>query len=160
MTEPRHDEPMIVRITSETANLAQVRSAVQLAAQQCGFVPRDIESIVLAIDEALTNVIRHGYQGEPGQPIEVIIEPVRKANASGLQTTICDCGRQVPTEQIIGRNLDDIRPGGLGTHIIQTVMDVVEYTCRQPQGMQLRLIKMITTSYTTDSDEEESADGR
>jgi anti-sigma regulatory factor (Ser/Thr protein kinase) len=142
MTGPQQDEPTIIRITSETENLAQVRAAVQSAAQKCGFAPPDTESIVLAVGEAITNVIQHGYHGEPGQPIEITMEHVRKEQACGLQVTICDCGRQVPVEQIAGRDLDDVQPGGLGTHIIRTIMDEVEYAPRRPEGMQLRLFKM------------------
>ena len=137
------DRAVHLSITSDTANVSRVRAAVTDAARFVGFDDPDVSAITTAIDEAVCNVIKHGYQGCGGQPIEVTLEPVRDGDRAGLQVTICDCGRQVAPEEIVGRDLDDIRPGGLGTHIINTVMDDVSYSCREPTGMQLRLVKMI-----------------
>ena len=134
--------PTRLSVTSDTANIARVRAAVQDAARRIGFGEQDVSAVALAIDEAVANVIRHGYEGRPGQPIEVTIERVRREGRSALQVTICDCGRQVDPAVIVGRDLADVRPGGLGTHIMKTVMDEVEYRRRQPKGMQLRLLKM------------------
>ncbi len=159
------DHPRRLSVTSETANIARVRAAVEEAARRIGFREPDATAVVLAIDEAVANVIQHGYQGCPGQPIEITIEPVSRDGRPGLQVTICDCGRQVDPDGIVGRDLQDIRPGGLGTHIMKTVMDEVEYMRRQPEGMQLRLLKMVAGATgavcdTTGSVQEDSPDGR
>lgn len=137
------DRPSQLTVTSETANLAKVRAAVEDAARRIGFLEEQVSTIALAIDEAVTNVIRHGYEGQRGQPIDVTIEPVHRRQRVGLQVTICDCGRQVDPGTIVGRELEEVRPGGLGTHIIRTVMDELEYTHRDPAGMKLRLVKLI-----------------
>ena len=115
------------------------------AAQELGFAAPLESQIALAVDEAIGNVIKHGYDGRPDQPIEVAIESVRHGERRGLQITVCDCGRQVDPGTIIGRDLEEVRPGGLGTHIIRKVMDEVEYSLRQPQGMQLRMVKLLDT---------------
>jgi len=141
------DQPVVLQITSETANVAKVRTAVVQAAQRMGFAEPEVSAIALAIDEAIANVIRHGYEGRSGEPIEVTIEGVHRADNHGLQITICDCGRQVDPATIAGRELEDVRPGGLGTHIIKTVCDEVEYTHRQSAGMQLRVLKMLDTRH-------------
>jgi len=146
-TQPT-DEPLVLEITSDTSQLAGVRTAVLGASQALGFVEPQVSAIALAIDEALANVIRHGYQGQPGQPIQVTIVPVRRGERRGLQVTICDCCRHVDPATIAGRDLEDVRPGGLGTHIIRTVMDEVEYTKREPEGMRLRLVKMLDDKET------------
>jgi anti-sigma regulatory factor (Ser/Thr protein kinase) len=62
----------------------------------------------------------------------------------GIRVIISDRAPQVDPHTIVGRNLDDIRPGGLGTHIMKTIMDEVEYTHRQGGGMTLRMFKMKT----------------
>ena len=133
-----------LHFTSETANMARVRPVVEEAARRVGFSEAETVNVALAIDEAIANVIRHGYEGQPGQPIEVTLERIERSGRPGLQVIICDCARQVDPEHIVGRPLDDVRPGGLGTHIMRTVMDEVEYTRRQPEGMQLRLLKIVT----------------
>ena len=160
----RFKKPVHLSVTSETANIGKVRGVVQEAAAQAGFRETEVVEIILAIDEAVTNVIRHGYDGRPGQPIDLTIERVDRQDCKGLQFTICDCGRQVDPETIVGRDLKDIRPGGLGTHILRTVMDEVEYTHRQPVGMSLRLVKMIKPSGadaagTNCAGQEDSVDG-
>jgi anti-sigma regulatory factor (Ser/Thr protein kinase) len=130
-----------VHLTSDTGQLAGLRETVFRAAACVGFHEPTISQIALAVDEAISNVIRHGYEGRTGQPIDVTLEAVTRAGRGGLQVTICDCGRQVDPCSIVGRRLEDVRPGGLGTHIIRNVMDEVDYSVRQPLGMQLRMTK-------------------
>lgn len=130
-----------VSLTSDTVNLASVRETISQAATDMGFAEPVVSQIVLAVDEAIANVIRHGYEGCPGKPIDVTIESVRHSGVPALQVTVCDCGRQVDPDRILGRALEDVRPGGLGTHIIRSVMDEVEYTVREPAGMILRMVK-------------------
>lgn len=161
----RFAQPIRLSITSDAGNIARVRAAIEDAAGQMGFTEQDATATALAVNEAIANVIQHGYEGCPGQPIEVTIEPVSRGERAGLQATICDCGRQVDPETIVGRDLEDVRPGGLGTHIMKTVMDEVEYTCRQPEGMQLRLLKMVPAPTgaardPTSSNQEDHPDGR
>ena len=56
-----------------------------------------------------------------------------------------DEARQIDPAFIKGRELDDVRPGGLGVHIIREVMDVVEYESRDGVGMRLTLFKQLGT---------------
>lgn len=136
-----------VSLTSDTANLAGLRSMILQAAACVGFGEPEVSQIVLAVDEAIANVIKHGYEGQPGQPIDVSIAWVRRDDRPALQVIIEDLGRQVAPDSIVGRNLDDIRPGGLGTHIIRNIMDEVEYSIRQPRGMSLRMIKAVDAGH-------------
>jgi anti-sigma regulatory factor (Ser/Thr protein kinase) len=137
------DDPVHLRVTSEPSCLARVRGLVADAARGVGFSEADVSCMALATNEAIANVIQHGYEGRAGEPIDVTIEPVTRAGRAGLQVLIDDEGRQVDPSQICSRDLDDVRPGGLGTHIIRSVMDEVEYLPREAGGMRLRLLKMI-----------------
>lgn len=136
--------PVKFMIKSNPTSLSIVRSAVERMADLSGFCEDDAQSIALAIDEALANVINHGYQGEPNHPIEVTLLPVAAPDGrAGICAVVRDEGRQVAPESIQGRDLAEVRPGGLGVHIIRSVMDEVEYTCPPEGGMQLRMIKYI-----------------
>ncbi|MEC9374353.1 MAG: ATP-binding protein, partial [Planctomycetota bacterium] len=66
----------------------------------------------------------------------------------GIRIVIEDEGRQVDPSKVKGRDLDDIRPGGLGDHIIRQVMDSVTYEQRTGKGMRLILEKMIPDQKT------------
>jgi anti-sigma regulatory factor (Ser/Thr protein kinase) len=133
-------------VTSEPQHNARVREIVERVAGEMGFGERDLCLIISAVDEALSNVIRHGYEGRPGQPIEITMERLTLATGVALQVRLCDCGKQVDPATIKGRDLEDLKPGGLGTHIIKTVMDEVEYTRREEGGMQIRMLKHLRPS--------------
>jgi len=136
-------EPVQISITSDPPRLAEVRIMVEQICREVGFAEEEISKLVLAVDEALTNVIRHGYEGQGGKPIELVFEPEPEASRGGLEIRIRDYGRQADLEAICGRSLDDVRPGGLGVHLIESAMDEVEYSHPPGGGMQLRLRKYL-----------------
>jgi anti-sigma regulatory factor (Ser/Thr protein kinase) len=146
-------------LLSEPRLLCVVRAAVTEVAVMFGFQDAEVRSIVLAIDEALTNVIRHAYQGAFDRPIHVSFYRARvKANKGvqeALKIQIVDRGVPLKTERLVGRSLDDIRPGGLGLHFIREIMDSV--TFRHAAGRNyLRLIKSPTPAKPNGTEEEET----
>ncbi len=135
-----------LNITSNARSLPVVRGAVEKMARLEGFGEVDAHSLILAIDEALANVIKHGYDGDPNQPIAITLEPVRSADGrSGISVQVRDQGRQVDPKTIRSRDLSDIRPGGLGVHIIQSVMDEYNYSCPPDGGMLLKMVKYVAS---------------
>ena len=134
-----------LRIRSNPADLPAVRAQVRVAAAAVGFSNEDAGQITLAVDEALTNVIRHGYGGCSDQPIDLRFETIRSGPTTGLSITVRDFGRQVAPDSIRGRPLDDVRPGGLGVHIIRSVMDEVIYEHAEDGGMRLIMLKKKST---------------
>ena len=137
-------EPTDIRIPSDPAKLCVVREAVRRSTQEAGFEDPDAEQIVLAVDEALANVIKHGYGGRHDQPIDIRIEYAAEPGRIGLRFVIRDFGRTVDPRTIRGRDLDDVRPGGLGVHIMRTVMDEVRYAAAEGGGTRLDMLKWNT----------------
>lgn len=134
--------PIEIRLCSDPRLLAVVRSAVERMALGEGFTPDTAQQVAWALDEALSNVIRHAYAGEPDQPIHVRMESSRTADGGAtLSLVVRDFGPQVDPASICGRDLSDVRPGGLGVHVIRSVMDEAEYTRAVEGGMQLRMVK-------------------
>lgn len=131
-----------LHITSNAKSLPVVRSAAERMAEMEGFCGAEAHALVLAIDEALANVIKHGYRGQPDQPITITLTPVRSPDGRcGISVLVRDQGRQVDPATIRGRDLSDVRPGGLGVNIIRSVMDEYEYSCPPDGGMLLRMVK-------------------
>ena len=135
--------PVKLAIVSDPAFLPVVRAAVGRMAELIGFCCDDSDKIILALDEALANVIRHGYDGRSDGPVELSFERVEREGASGIKINIRDQGKQVDPSKIRSRDLEDIRPGGLGVHIMNTVMNDVRYDCPADGGMALTMIKYI-----------------
>jgi len=134
-----------IRITASPEYLSVARSAVRKVVELTGLEEQQGEGVILALDEALTNVIRHSYGGPSDERIIVTMRR-RHRYAQGkaaLEFIVRDFGRQVDPNTIKGRNLDEVRPGGLGVHIIRSIMDEVEYSCPIDGGMRLRMVKYI-----------------
>ena len=134
---------MSLRISAEPAELPRVRAALHAAVDQTGFGAEEAAQIILAIDEALTNIIRHGYGGPCGKPIDIGLVSLSEGGRAGIRVTIRDFGRQVDPAVICGRDLDDVRPGGLGVHIIRSVMDEVNYGRAEEGGMRVTMKKWV-----------------
>ena len=129
--------PIEIRIDSDPKHLCVVRAAVEQAAMRLGFDEKQAGQIMLAVDEALTNVIRHGYKGARDKPIWIKLRTATN-NGTAMEIVIEDEAADCDPATFRGRDLDDIRPGGLGTHIIRNTMDSTEYT-RRPGGRGIRL---------------------
>ncbi len=136
---------IMLRVVSDVRYLAGARELVAGVAKRLGFSHDSSSHLALAVDEALCNVIRHGYKQALGRPIWVKIWPLDDDGqyGPGVCIVIEDEAQQVDPTKIQGRDLDDIRPGGLGVHIIRQVVDWAEYAPRQGSGMSLTLVKRI-----------------
>lgn len=131
-----------LEMVSNPLYLAGARELVASVADRLGMTEDACAHLKLSVDEALCNVIRHGYNSRHDGPIWMSLFPITdEARGSGLKVVIEDEARQVDPSSIRGRDLDEVRPGGLGVHIIVQLMDEVVYERRNPKGMRLTLIK-------------------
>ena len=135
-----------LKLTSDPMYLCGARELVGCIARRIGFDDMECSKISLAVDEALCNIIRHGYNKAFNKPIWIGITPIKPTSEyiGGIEITIEDEAKQVDPKAMKGRNLEDIKPGGLGVHIISEVMDEVRYEKRDPVGMRLVMIKRAT----------------
>jgi anti-sigma regulatory factor (Ser/Thr protein kinase) len=133
-----------LELRSHPTLLCVVRGALEPLMEMLGFSPEQNRAIIRAVDEAVSNIMRHSYHGRPNMPIEVYCNRVqRRANGEteqGVEILLFDCGPAVDTTKIQARPLDEIRPGGFGLHIIRGSMDSVQYK-RAGRLNRLRLVK-------------------
>jgi serine/threonine-protein kinase RsbW len=126
--------------------LSVVRATVERLTETLGFPIAQGTSITRAVDEALTNIVRHSYSNRPDQPIAMYFRRAQRQQdgqvQQGLEILLCDRGPAVDPCKLQGRPLDEIRPGGLGLHFIRQAMDTVEFTRKGPTN-RLRLIKYL-----------------
>lgn len=128
-----------VRITipSHPRYLAIVRSVSARTAEIHGLDQDAIEEIRLAVDEACANVMRHAYKGAEDKEIRLSFS----GDKARFSVIIEDQGIKAHPERIEGRPLDDVRPGGLGVHLIRKAFDVVSFDRRKRKGNRLMLIR-------------------
>lgn len=127
-----------LEVPSDPEVLCVVRNAVERFAALAGFTEDEGRMITLAVDEAMANIIRHAY----GDRHDQLIELQCRQNADHLEFLLVDHGQAVPPEKIRGRPLHEVRPGGLGVHLMTQIMDSVCYE-PLPSGNHLRLAKRL-----------------
>lgn len=142
------DAHIVIEMYSQPRYLSGARDLVAAVAKRLGFTDHDCGQVALAVDEALCNVIRHGYDRREDGRIWLSIWPASKngeETATGMRVLIEDEAEQVDPEQIQPRDLDEIRPGGLGVYIIREVMDTARFERRpdHPVGMRLDMTKWV-----------------
>ncbi|HNW58495.1 MAG TPA: ATP-binding protein [bacterium] len=128
-----------ISISSDPVFLRILRAAIDEISTLAGFSRKECAKIILAVDEACSNVIRHAYHNAIGQPIYVTcrITPIK------LEIVVVDLGEPADIKSIKPRPLDELRPGGLGVHIIRTVMDEVHYENMARIGNRLIMAKFL-----------------
>ena len=134
-----------LRMQANPDYLCVGRTVVRQAAGLFGLDEDEAESITLGVVEALTNVIRHSYGGPCDKPIIIDLNKICHGDdgKSAIEIVIRDFGKQVDADVIKSRDLGDVRPGGVGVHIIHSVMDEVEFSNAGDCGMRLRMVKYI-----------------
>ena len=128
-----------VEFSSHTGNLALMRKFVRRFLDGLPFSEKERTLMVLGVDEACTNIIRHAYHLRDDQPIALSLEAKRDCVCLRLR----DYGRQSPPEKMQGRAYDLIKPGGLGLHLIRNAFDRVDYILKR-RGTELVLTKNLS----------------
>ena len=127
-----------IEFASHAGNLSLVRRFVRqyLIGEGCG--ESLIELMVLGIDEACTNIIRYAYGNADDQWIRLILQ--RSGNT--VRCRLRDYGCRVSLNKLNGRNLEIVRPGGLGLHLIRQAFDQAYYLPK-PKGTELVMLKTL-----------------
>jgi anti-sigma regulatory factor (Ser/Thr protein kinase) len=126
-----------LNIKSHPRHLAEVRALVRRVAAEAGFDEQTTFNLMLAVDEACANIIRHAYGGDASQDIVIHATVTHDA----VEFRLRDYGKQVDPACIKSRDLDEVRPGGLGCFLIRHAFDEVDYNTRFATGTELRLLK-------------------
>lgn len=85
-----------------------------------------LNDLQLAVDEACTNVIVHGYQGTPGEISIKLDFSDRSVIITIMDTAPPFDGNGVP-EPVLTSNMQDRKPGGLGLYLMRSLMNKVSF---------------------------------
>lgn len=133
-------------IKSRTENLTTVREFVSSAVEEVN-IPKDIAGdIVLAVDEACTNIIKHAYKFIPDGDITIKL----KYSEKKITVEITDQGSPfspdtVPTPDL-KKYFEEKRVGGLGMYLMKSLMDDVNYKSVPGKYNQVLLTKKLNSS--------------
>jgi len=113
-------------------------------ASAVGFGEEDCRAITLAVDEAITNIIRHAYGGKLGRAIEIQFNQLNGTNGAkpGLEIVLLDHGTKPKAEALKSLPPGELRSGGLGLHFMRQSMDTVVHK-RVGSTNRLCMVKFI-----------------
>jgi len=121
-------------------NLREVRAFVEQAGTALGVVGPVLGDLVLAVDEAVTNITLHGYGNADGD-----VEMRMHADGDAVVIRILDRARRFDPDDIEAPRLDtplqDRPAGGMGMYLIRQVTDRAEFLPRPGGGNEIRLLK-------------------
>jgi len=124
-------------------SLAQISAFVNEASQCAGLDDHTAWQVELAVDEAATNIIQHGYAPDhPG-----IIELTWRIEDNRLVMTLRDYGRRFNPDDVpppdVSSPLEERQPGGLGLYLMNQLMDQVRFDFDDANGNLLTMVKYI-----------------
>lgn len=128
-----HDLQLEIR--TEPRLLAAVRELVREWTTSFDLSEEQEHGVVLAIDEACSNAIRHAYEGRG----DCYATLTMRSTDDYLEFQIEDsgtpcCPEKVKKKQLERPDPEDVKPGGLGIQLIHRVFDEVVFTPGEQLG--------------------------
>jgi anti-anti-sigma factor len=108
--------------------LSAIGELITAVARQLNMGNRDVFAVQMAVDEAATNIIVHGFADQPDGSLQLICWQ----EGSDLVIQIRDRGQQFDPDEVpepdLHTSLEDRQEGGLGIFLMRRMMDRVEFT--------------------------------
>lgn len=135
-----------LRVKSKTENLSEIREFISANALNAGIAQKTVENIMLAVDEACTNIIKHAYKLSPEGEIIIKI----KYDEDKFTITIVDYGNSFEPESVplpdLQKYYRERKVGGLGMYLMKILMDDVKYVSVPGKYNQVLLSKNLRSS--------------
>lgn len=143
----RNVKTIVVQTPGDISYLHRIRDFIAGIATEVGIDQHDIDNIELAVDEACTNVIEHGYApDDPNKEITVRME----INTSKLVLTVIDHAKPFDILQYAPRDIKELKQegkdGGLGIRLIKRIMDTIDYRTTSDGYNELVMTKYFKSS--------------
>ena len=126
---------------SSTKNLSLLRKFIEDKAFAFGFDESSINQIILSVDEACTNIIKHSHKYDENEIIEVDID----SNKNQFIIKLNYKGKAFDPNNISNPDMNDyfnkFKVGGLGVPIMKKFMNKIEFLHKNPDSNRLTLIK-------------------
>jgi serine/threonine-protein kinase RsbW len=133
-------------VKSRTENLSRIRNFICDFTSDLGFSNDAMDNIMLAVDEACTNIIKHAYKFYPDGEIIIKI----KYSGKKLVVTIVDYGASFAPESVpepdLRKYYKQHKVGGLGMYLMKTLMDEVKYVSIPGKYNQVLLSKSLSSA--------------
>ena len=135
-----------LKLPANSENLDIIRKFISGIAANMGFSEDDIYQIELAVDEACSNVIKHAYPDN--ETNEKVLNITVREKPDRLEITIADRGHGFDPNCLetpdMEKYLKSGKRGGLGIHLIKTLMDEVVFRIKPGVRNEVKMVKMLS----------------
>ncbi|MCH8621043.1 ATP-binding protein [Undibacterium sp. TS12] len=115
------------RAPAQISEIEGITEDIRTWADQCAIPARTINSVILMLDELLTNVVMHGYAEDDGGEMEVSLT----LNANVIEACLRDSAPAFDpfsiAEPDTTLDIDERDIGGLGVHFVRKMADSFSY---------------------------------
>jgi serine/threonine-protein kinase RsbW len=133
-----------LKLPAKSENLDIIRKFVASIAENNGFNDDEIYQIELAVDEACANVVRHAYRGLNVAHPEILVTV--RTHKNGIEISIVDRGKGFDPDKLPTPDMDEylkkMKPGGLGVHLIKSLMDKVTFSIKPGVRNEVKMVKI------------------
>lgn len=130
-------------VNSTTDNLAKIRDFIKDSAKTSGMQEEAIGKIILAVDEACTNIIKHAYKYNAEGIIDISIQSDKKKFTIKITDSGLNFDPEVIPEPDIKEYHKQHRAGGLGMFLMKKLMDEVVYSNLNKNRNRVTLVKYL-----------------
>jgi len=130
--------PPVVQLLSLTSSLAEIPRVADAVEAFCAPLepgPRDLLALQLALEEAVTNVITHGYGDQPGHAFNLELRREDRRVTAVLTDDAPAYDPLARAEVDIHAPLAERGIGGLGVHLVKKLMDSAAYERRDGRNV-------------------------
>lgn len=134
-----HPAPsLLIPMTADVPGLEIARLQARQFLQNNGVDEHALAAVELVLEEAVTNIIRYGYEGQPAREQPPVIEIDLQVDLDEVQVLIVDDAKPFdPLDSgglLLPETLDDAQVGGLGLLMIRNTASSMSYERRDGQN--------------------------
>jgi len=129
---------LLIPMTADVPGLEIARLQARQFLQNNGVDEHALAAVELVLEEAVTNIIRYGYEGQPAREQPPVIEIDLQVDLDEVQVLVVDDANPFdPLDsggQLLPETLDDAQVGGLGLLMIRNTATSMSYERRDGQN--------------------------
>jgi serine/threonine-protein kinase RsbW len=137
---------LTLTLPSRLALLPVVRSFVESVCQAGRLGRVATEEVILAANEAASNVIRHAHQGLPEATLQVRCTLLD----NGIEVCLLDQGQPFNVSEVPHLDPSEMRTGGRGVFLMRALVDELSCCLGEHGGNILRMVKRCQPSLSSE----------
>lgn len=129
--------PWTLTIPSDPTRLSMARHFVETVCQVAGIDQHTIDAVILALHEAVSNVIRHAHADRPDAALQIRCF----LSTDRIEIHLIDEGKPFDLDAVPDLDPAELRVGGRGVYLMRTLMDELSCESHGERGNTLRMVK-------------------